>query len=171
MQLVETALEKAGIQPPFLPETPDAVIRPPVDASTPQWFHFEGRDPGWAAAVERGLAGIVQRDLRAVNPAVEAVAVECKSRVCRLRFRSGTERHAANFVKQVYGAELRPARAGADDQAYLNLRDGRNRDLVRTTAEESLARLGSRRASLLFSLRTGRVKPETDLPLARLPRD
>ncbi len=119
VQLVETALKKAGIRPPLFPATPDAVIRPPVDASTPQWFHFEARDEGWAARVERALAGIAQRDLRAVDPAVEAVAVDCKSRVCRLRFRSGKERHAANFVKQVYGAEVLPARAGVDDQAYL----------------------------------------------------
>jgi hypothetical protein len=52
-------------------------------------------------------------------------------------------------------------------RAYLWLRDGR----TLTTAQDGIARLRSRRATLLFSLRTGRTAPATNLPLARLPRE
>jgi hypothetical protein len=121
--------------------------------------------------VESLLASTVERDLRAVDPSVKALQIQCKSRLCRLRFQSDRERQAAHFARQVYGAELWRIDAGAYQQVYLQLRDGANRDLARTTADESVARLRSRRASLLFSLRTGRVKPETNLPLARLPSE
>jgi RNA polymerase sigma factor (sigma-70 family) len=167
VQLVETALLKAGIKVPRLPETQPGRFRPPEDVSTAQWFHFDKRDQSWAPAVERELARIVEPDLRSVDPAIKAVEVACKSVVCRLLFRAGEQRHAANFARQVYGAKLwRPA-AGAVDHAYLILRDGPDR---RMTAEETVTSLRTRRSGLIFSLRTGRLQPDADLPLARLPR-
>jgi hypothetical protein len=177
VQLVEAGLKKAGIKPPALPEAaPARMIAGPgggapqpmiMGLSTPQRFHLEARDDSWAAAVEKQLVPLVERDLRAVDQGM-AVAVECKSMFCRLRVRSAKSGPAgAAFVKQVYGAELLPGVSGAETQGYLRLRDGR--EMV--TADDSIARVRSRRAGVLFSLRTGRVKPEADLPVGKLPHE
>jgi RNA polymerase sigma factor (sigma-70 family) len=161
LQLVETGLQKAGIKLAVLP--PARLVSP---VPTAQAFPLEERDASWADRVENELSPLLERDLRTVDPTVVGVKLECRRQLCRLVFRSATARPALRgFVKQVYGAEL-PA-AGPPDEAYLSLRNGR--DLI--TARDAIARLRSRRATVLYSLRTGRTPPDQNLPLARLPRD
>jgi RNA polymerase sigma factor (sigma-70 family) len=162
VQLVEAGLQKAGIKPPVLP--PPRMGSPPLPVG--QRFVVEERDASWADVVENELAPLLERDLRTVDPDVGGVKLQCHRQFCRLSFRSASA-HAAlqAFVKQVYGAQL--PLGGADDEAYLWLRDGR----TLTTAQDGIARLRSRRATLLFSLRTGRTAAATNLPLARLPRE
>ena len=87
--------------------------------------------------------------------------------LCRLRFRPGKARAAsAALLKQVYAADVPPPTTAPQTQAYLILGGGGGQG---PNPEESLARLKSRRATLLFSLRTGRVKADPDLPVAKLP--
>jgi RNA polymerase sigma factor (sigma-70 family) len=177
VQLVDAGLKKAGLKPPPLgPANPGRILGPDgrsramlMGLSTPQRFHLEPRDDGWAAAVEKEAAVVVERDLRALDQDM-SVVLECKRSLCRVRLRSARSAPAgAAFLKQVYGAELRSTITGPEAHGYLRLRDGP--DPGTATATESIARLRSRRTGMLFSLRTGRTKPEADLPLARLPRE
>ena len=136
--------------------------------TTPQRFHLEPRDEAWAASVEKPLAQMAERDLRAIDPGMAAVQVECRSDLCRLRFRPGKERHAAvAFLRQVYRADLPVPAVGGETLAYLHVRDARQA----VSGDDSVAALRSARTTRLYSLRTGRLPPDPDLPLERLPRE
>ena len=169
VQLVETALRKAGIKAPRLPETPPGRVRPPVDVSTAQWFHFQERDQSWAPAVERELARIVEPDLRSVRSGdqggrgrvQEPSSVGCASGRESSRTRPTLPDRS---TEPGCGARL-PAPSTTPTSACATARTGR------TTAEETVIRLRTRRSGLLFSLRTGRLQPDADLPLARLPHN
>jgi hypothetical protein len=177
VQLIDTGLKKAGVKPPPLgPANPGRMVGPDgkpremiMGLSTPQRFHLEPRDDSWAAALEKEAAAVVERDLRALDQGM-SVSLECKRSLCRVRLRSAKAAAAgAAFLKQVYGAELLSTITAPEVQGYLRLRDGPGPEVA--TATESIARLRSRRTGMLFSLRTGRTKPEPDLPLAKLPKE
>ena len=173
--LVEGALKKAGIKPPRPPAPrpglptarPGGFIAGGAMLSIPQQFHVERRNESWAPAAEKSLVALVAPDLRALDPGAKRIQAECRSRLCRLRFHSAKSSAAlAAFVKQVYGAELAANPGGSERMAYLRVGSG-----PEATAETDVARLRSRRAAILFSLRTGREEPDPDLPLAKLPKD
>ena len=173
VQLVDGALKKAGVKPPPLgPANPGRIVgrdgRPQnmmMGLTMPQRFHLEPRDEAWAAAVEKEVAAVAERDLRALDQRM-SVRVECRTSICRLRLRSARAAGAgAAFLKQVYGAQLLSTVTAPEAHGYLRMQDGPNP----VPAAEAIARLRSRRAGFLFSLRTGRTKPEPDLPVAKLP--
>ena len=180
VQLVEAAIKKAGKKVPPLPEAQPAraatsmgpgVPLSPADSlamvlSVPQRFHIETRDEGWAGPLEKGLAPQLERDLRAVDEKVAGVRLECRSTLCKLRFRPGKAAGAAAvaLAQQIYGFGPKTG-AGPDEQLYMPLR-GRDG----SPAQDSIAKLKSRRSGILYSLRTGRTKPKPELPLDRLPK-
>ena len=96
MQLVEAALKKAGIKPPPLPEaapgrfiigpggTPQAMM---MGLSTPQRFHLEARDDGWAAAVEKQLVPLIERRAAVLGVQVQPVLRQARPRQRRPRKR------------------------------------------------------------------------------------
>ena len=179
VQLVEGALKKAGLKPPPLPEArPVPGIMGPngplpesevigMSLSTPQRFHIETRDEAWAGALEKQIAPELERDLRAVDAKVAGVRLECRTNLCKVRFRPGkaSGQAAVALAQQVYGFGSKIA-AGADEQLYVSLRGGRDP----ATAQDTVAKLKSRRTAILYSLRTGRTKPKADLPVDRLPK-
>jgi hypothetical protein len=171
--LVEAALKKAGHTPPPLPPAGiRAATRGGALAGLPlgQRFHATARDEAFDGAIEKELAPLVARDLRALDPDVSAVKVDCRSGVCRISWRPGKEGGAAlpQFVRAVYRGERRDP-AGAEDAAYLALREPIGAGAP-PSAAEAAARLRSRRAAILYSLRTGRTQ-EPGLPTDRLPKE
>jgi RNA polymerase sigma factor (sigma-70 family) len=175
VQLVDGALKKAGLKPPPLSPAHPARItgrdgRPlnvMLGLTMPQRFHLEPREDAWAGAVEKEVTAMAERDLRALDQKM-SVQVECRTSICRLRLRSASAASAgAAFLKQVYGAQLLSTVAAPEAHGYLRMQDGPNP----MPAPEANARLRSRRAGFLFSLRTGRVKPDPDLPMTKLPRE
>jgi hypothetical protein len=127
VQLVEAALRRAGRKvPPPPPPAPVGVMGPagppggPLGGPLPderriamflspaQRFHQEARDEAWAAAVEKQLGPLVAADLRALDPEVAAIKLECRTRQCRLRWRPATNAGGtitSAFVRRVYAAQ------------------------------------------------------------------
>jgi protein-disulfide isomerase len=174
IQLVDTALKKAGIQPPPLGEAHDGwVVREDgtrekmiMGLSVGQRFHLEARDEAWAAAVESQLSPLIERDARALDRDAR-VAVACRSRMCRVRVHSpGADRAAAALLGQLYHATLLRGVMAGDPEGYLHLRD---REPV--AAAEAVAKVRSQRSGLLYSLRSGRTQSDPRLPVDKLPRD
>jgi RNA polymerase sigma factor (sigma-70 family) len=168
VQLVEGAIKKAGLKPPPLPEAaPDAAAALTMSLSDPQRFHVETRDEAWASALEKLIAPQLERDLRAVDAKVGGVKLECRTSVCKLRFRPGkaSGQAALSLAQQIYGFGPKTS-GGPDELLYLPVRGG----FEPASPQDSAAKLKSRRSSNLYSLRTGRTRPKADLPLDRLPR-
>jgi RNA polymerase sigma factor (sigma-70 family) len=176
MMLIEAALKKAGLTPPVLPPPPMVGLRGPDGVrppdfsplsfflTEPQRFHVEPRDEAGAAPLEGALASRLERDLRAADPASAGARLECRTTLCRLRYRAGKDRGAGRaFLRQFYAAQS--LAVGPEEHAYFKVREPRE------APEATLARMTSRRSALLFSLRTGRLKPEPELRLDRLPAE
>ena len=180
VQLVEDAIRKAGGQPPPRPmPDPGAATTNPGDGrydserllatmSARQIFDLEPRDPAWAGAVEEQLAPLVARDLRAVEPAVRATGIECRTTICRLHWKNGAQEASwpGRFAHFFYSGVNVPASPDPGEHHLFLRRPGES------TPDPGVARLKVRRASVIHSLRTGR--PTNGLrrwPLGRLPTD
>jgi protein-disulfide isomerase len=174
-QLVETAIKKAGRRPP--PRTaagpaPETNPRQPgydpqrllMHLSARQLFAGEPRDDAWAAAVEKELAPLVDRDLRAVEPKLASTAVDCRSTLCRIGWRAGRadEKAVAAAADYLFGGNG----AQRPGELYLVLRTD-----VSKSAADSLVRLRSRRATLIYNQRTGRLTSKPRFPVERLPKE
>ena len=183
--LVEGALKAAGRVPPPLP-APTVVARPQSLAgvlSSAQLFFVEPREEAWAATIEQQLGPVVLRDLRAIDPGVTGVKIECKTSLCRIRWKHSKKRLALRaFTEQVYRAGWIDPRVQVEE-VHMAVREQRayvygpgaptavERNAPQETTEASLARFKSRRAASLFGLRTGRTKAREDLPVELLPKE
>ncbi|HEY0708926.1 MAG TPA: DsbA family protein, partial [Polyangia bacterium] len=178
VQLLEAALRKAGQRVPARPPSRMSAL---PDLNTPaydpqrllahlswrQIFFVEPRDDAWATGVEKELGPQMERDLRAIEPKLGRVRLECRSAVCRLRIEPAKTSAASdaaaimNAARYLYGGSP----AGARD-LFLVVRPNRTR-----TLEESLAKMKSRRSVALYNQRTGRTNGPLKFPAERLPKE
>jgi RNA polymerase sigma factor (sigma-70 family) len=187
LQLIEAAITKAGHKPPPWPTGPTGkdpnglyglkgppggpIFQPPglSQLSHRQAFAVEPRDEAWAAPIEKQLGPLITKDLRAVEPKLVDSKLECRSTLCRLTWQigKGDPKVVAGAVNFIYApGDGRPDGA----ERYLVLRAG-GPGQDPPTADRTIARVKSRRSTVLYNLRTGRVEAPADLSGARLPAE
>jgi predicted DsbA family dithiol-disulfide isomerase len=172
-QLVDAAIRRAGRKPPARPPSPIAVVTNPADPayepqrlmqqmSMRQLFGHEPRDSAWATAVEKQLGPLIDRDLRGIEPALASTNLECRSRLCRLRWKpgKGSDMAIATGARTLYPSFGRPT----PGEMYMALRSGTVR-----TVEDSISRIEGRRNTVLYNYRTGRATQKLPFPVERLP--
>ena len=174
-QLVDAAIRRAGRKPPARPPaTPGMVINPGDPAYEPQklmnqmsmrqLFGYEPRDSAWASAVEKQLGPMIDRDLRGIEPALASTTLECRSRLCRLRWNpgKGNDMAIAMGARTLYSSFGRITKG----EMYMALRSGTVR-----TLEDSISRIKSRRSTVLYNYKTGRATGNLHFPIERLPKE
>jgi hypothetical protein len=191
LHLVEAAIRKAGKKPPPWPTAPVGKdpgglygVKVPAGMPAPrftipfahlsprQTFAVEPRDEAWAAPIEKELGPLVEKDLRAVEPKLAGTNLECRSTICRLSWKPGkgdskVVAGAANFIFLVPGG----TRPGGPNELFLILRAtvaGQERG---KTADGAIASVKSRRSTVLYNVRTGRMNPPASVPAERLPKE
>jgi hypothetical protein len=167
--LVEEALRKAGQAPPPVPGQV-IVNRGQGGQPTPlaARFRTEPRDDAWASALERYLGPRIEADLRAIETSVTDVTVACRREVCRVRWRQaqGDPVLLHWYVRLIFARDNH-VMITHQHMMFISVTDGANTE----TAESAIARLRSRRLSLLHAWRTGRDILVPGLTAQRLPRD
>jgi RNA polymerase sigma factor (sigma-70 family) len=189
LQLVEAAIKKAGKKPPPWPTPPNVKepaglygqkgppggvlfmpSMPLMHLTARQLFAVEPRDDAFAGALEKQLGPLIEKDLRAVEPKLVASKLDCRTTMCRLSWQAGKgdPKVLGGTVGFLYG---QPGGGRAEpNERYLMLRSsGPGQDTP--TAEAIVAKVKSRRSTLLYNLRTGRATPPTGLPAERLPKE
>ena len=111
------------------------------------------------------------KDLRTIEPRIGDSALECRSSLCRLRWSAGKAdptllTRAIKFIYLIPG-NIPPA----NNELYLILRSNTAGIELGRTADSAIARVKSRRTTLLYNLRTGRTAPPPNLPVERLPKE
>jgi protein-disulfide isomerase len=188
-QLVDAALRKAGRKPPERRKLVRAPVTGPQGMQgmqgtvvvpgepgyepqrllmghvTPrQLFAYEPRDSGWAGAVEKALGPVIDKDLRTVEPGLGSTTVECRTSLCRLRWRTGKadDKVVAAAARLLYAPGARPT----PGEVYLVLRSA-----TIQSAEDAVARVKGRRSTVLYNHRTGRASGPLPFAADRLPRE
>jgi protein-disulfide isomerase len=181
LQLVEAGIKKAGQKPPPWPTPPTLPEGHPARNIQPmlsmhmsgrQIFAAEPRDEVWAAPIEKELGPLMEKDLRAIEPKVSDVSLECKSSLCRLRWRAGKgdPKALASAVNFLYALPS-GGRPAFDESAYfLFLRSNISGTEQGATAESAIARIKARRSTMLYNVRTGRATAPGPLTAERLPK-
>ncbi len=175
VQLVDAAIRRAGRKPPPRPAPPFPIVTNPSDPgyepqklmmqlSMRQLFAHEPRDSAWATAVEKALGPMIDRDLRGIEPGLASTTLECRSNLCRLRWSpgKGDEKAITVGARTLYPSFGRPT----PGELYMALRSGTVR-----TVEDSISRIKSRRSTVLYNHRTGRVSGKLPFPAERLPKE
>ena len=174
-QLVDAALRRAGRKPPPRPASPFPIPTNPSDPgyepqklmgqlSMRQLYAHEPRDSAWATPIEKALGPIIDRDLRSIEPGLASTTLECRSKLCRLRWNPGKGNDLAIAIgaRTLYPSFGRPT----PGELYMALRSGTVR-----TVEDSLSRVKSRRSTVLYNHRTGRATGKLPFPADRLPKE
>jgi RNA polymerase sigma factor (sigma-70 family) len=175
VQLVEAAIRKSGHKPPPWPKADFTLVTDPTDPSydvqrllihlSPrQIFALEPRDDVWAAAVEKRLGPIIERDLRGYDPQFGSARLACHSIMCRLDLQIGKANEAQ--VQSVVGYLYGPMPQRGATERYFVMRPNKSR-----SADESLARVISKRATIIYNHRTGRARTNLSFPVDRLPKE
>ena len=175
LQLVDAAVRRAGRKPPPRPAPPFPIVTNPGDPayepqrlmtqlSMRQLFAHEPRDSAWATAVEKALGPMIDRDLRGIEPGLASTTLECRSKLCRLRWNpgKGDEKAIAVGARTLYPSFGRPT----PGELHMALRSGTVR-----TVEDSISRIKGRRSTVLYNHRTGRVSGKLPFPAERLPKE
>jgi RNA polymerase sigma factor (sigma-70 family) len=174
VQLVENGLRRAGVRVAVRSQSPTLTpaTAPANGAYDPQrllqtlsprqLFDLEQRDDPWANAVEKALAPLIESDLLALEPKLAGTTLACHFALCRLRWQPGRgdPRLIAEAARALYADD---GGRTSTAELYLLLRDS-----PRASAADSIARLESRRRSLLFNHRTGRPTNALPLPFERI---
>jgi hypothetical protein len=174
VQLVEAAIRKSGRKPPPRPKADFTLVTDAADPSydvqrllvhlsPPQIFGLEARDEAWATAVEKSLGPIIEADLRGYDPQLASTRLECRSTMCRLGLQAGkaNEANLQSVVGYLYG----PMPPRGVKERYFVLRSNKSR-----SADESVARVKSKRATVIYNHRTGRARTDLSFPVDRLPK-
>jgi protein-disulfide isomerase len=188
VKLVENAIRKAGRKPPAWPTGGMACETNPRAAgydpsrllmtgavSPRQLFGYEPREEAWAGPIEKDLGAMIDKDLRAMEPKMAGSSLDCRTSLCRLRWKPGKGdpkllERTVNFVYQTSGG-TRPAAPGSNE-LYLVVRGPHGGGGTSGgTPEAVIGRIRSRRSTLLYNLRTGRVTQPPPIPLERLPKE
>lgn len=163
VQLIDGALKRARRPLPSLGAPKLAATAFP-DATLPQRFLLAPRDEA-GGSVGRALAGVLEPDAKALDPAARNVEVECRGEACRVTWRpgaGGANAVRAYFRKVLSGTSVRAWPAQVYFSPFTS-RAGRS-------PEEVVAQLRSRRAGIIYSLRTGRTSM-AEVPVERLPKE
>jgi RNA polymerase sigma factor (sigma-70 family) len=177
VQLVETAIRKAGRRTPPRPQqTIEANPRAPgyqpqllmMYMSAKQLYANEPRDDAWAGAVEKEMSPLVSRDLRGIDPKLAGAELQCRTTMCRLSWRAsrGNEAAVAAAARYLYAGA---GAIGQPDAIYLPLRNPARPGPL--PVAEAVAALKARRNTQIYNQRTGRANAALPFPADRLPRE
>jgi hypothetical protein len=177
-QLIEEAIRKTGHEPPLRPR-PEPQKSPGVPGAVRdsdgllatlrprQVFALEPRDDAWAKAVEEQLGPLVERDLRTIEPKLLATGIDCRTTMCRVHWRigKGDSRWLRTFAYGFYSGDTIGTERDLDEHLVVVRRPGE------TNPNDGVARIKARRATMIYSLRTGRPVNGLRFPVERLPKE